>query len=170
MRRTIPILLSLIVSLACRDYNLERHVAGQAGLVPADKFASYGREQAIAVAIGREFARPYNSGPEAQAEIATTYARNKFGADIVDITPDPLGTSPHRNIQERLAHSDRPDRRRQDRGRNQGPVLTALLQVTTTVPQPRLRAVSRRPRLPSGLRPVFRSAVQLPVSTAGRGP
>jgi len=91
MRRTIPILLSLIVSLACRDYNLERHIGGQAGLVPADKFASYGREQAIAVAIGREFARPYNSGPEAQAEIATTYARNKFGADIVDITPDPLG-------------------------------------------------------------------------------
>jgi hypothetical protein len=80
MRRTIPILLGLIASLACRDYNLERHVAGQAGLV-----------QAIAVAIGREFARPYNSGPEAQAEIATTYARNKFGADIVDITPDPLG-------------------------------------------------------------------------------
>lgn len=91
MRRTIPILLSLIASLACRDYNLERHVATQAGLVPADQFASYGREQAIAVAIGREFARPYNSGPDAQAEITATYARNKFPEDIVDITPDPLG-------------------------------------------------------------------------------
>ncbi len=74
---------------ACRDYNFKRHVSSQDGLVPADQFARYGREQAIAVALGREFARPYNSGPEAQVDIVVNYARNKFPKDIVDISGDP---------------------------------------------------------------------------------
>lgn len=91
MRRTSWILLLGLAAAACRDYNYERHVANQTGLVPPDQFAMYGREQAISVAIGREFARPYNSGPDAQAEIAMNYARSKFGKDIVNITPDPLG-------------------------------------------------------------------------------
>jgi hypothetical protein len=75
----------------CRDYQFTPHVTNQAGLIPADQYARYGHEQAVAVAIGREFARPYNSGPEAQAEIAMTYARNKFGQDITEISADPLG-------------------------------------------------------------------------------
>jgi len=84
--------LGLLAGLsACRDYNLLRHVSNQAGLIPADQYARYGREQAIAVAIGREFARPYNSGPEAQADVAINYARNKFRADIVDMSADPKG-------------------------------------------------------------------------------
>jgi hypothetical protein len=41
------------------------------------------------VAIGREFARPFNSGPEKQVEMAIAYAR-KF-PDILDISGDPLG-------------------------------------------------------------------------------
>jgi hypothetical protein len=89
------ILTALVASVAllgaCRDYNSQRHVANQQGLIPADQFARYGREQAIAMAIGREFARPYNSGPEAQAEVAIAYARNKFGKDVTDISADPLG-------------------------------------------------------------------------------
>lgn len=90
--RCTPWVLACVLSLpACRDYHLERHVASQAGLVPPDRYALYGREQAITVAIGREFARPYNSGPQAQADIAVNYAKQKFAADIVDITPDPLG-------------------------------------------------------------------------------
>jgi hypothetical protein len=84
--------LALCAGLAgCRDYNLKRHVSSQDGLIPADQYARYGREQAIAVAIGREFARPYNSGPDAQAEVTINYARNKFSADITDISADPLG-------------------------------------------------------------------------------
>jgi len=93
-----PLRLSILALLAlasgsagCRDYNLKRHDSGQAGLIPADQYARYGREQAIIVAIGREFARPYNSGPQAQADVAIAYARNKFGADIVDISADPAG-------------------------------------------------------------------------------
>ncbi|HXG44585.1 MAG TPA: hypothetical protein VNJ71_07510 [Gemmatimonadales bacterium] len=81
----------LVAPAACRDYRSEPRLSDQAGLIPADQFARYGREQAIAVAIGREFARPYNSGPEKQAEVAMHYARTKFGADVVDITADPLG-------------------------------------------------------------------------------
>ena len=90
--------LSLIFALAavpastgCRDYDYKRHVSAQPGLIPADQYARYGREQAITVAIGREFARPYNSGAEAQAEIAINYARNTFGKDIATISADPLG-------------------------------------------------------------------------------
>jgi len=93
--RTRFILTALVASVvllgACRDYNSQRHVANQQGLIPADQFARYGREQAIVMAIGREFARPYNSGPEAQAEVAIAYARNRFGKDITDISADPLG-------------------------------------------------------------------------------
>jgi hypothetical protein len=84
--------LGLMTGLGgCRDYNYIRHVSSQDGLIPADQYARYGREQAIAVAIGREFARPYNSGPEAQAEVTINYARNHFAQDIVDLSADPLG-------------------------------------------------------------------------------
>jgi hypothetical protein len=76
---------------ACRDYDYRRHVSDQAGLVPADTYARYGREQAIVVAIGREFARPYNSGAQAQAEVALNYARTRFNSDIRDISADPQG-------------------------------------------------------------------------------
>lgn len=90
--RLVCLALGLLAGLtACRDYNLKRHVTSQSGLIPADQYARYGREQAIVVAIGREFARPYNSGPQAQAEVAMTYARNKFGADLTEISADPLG-------------------------------------------------------------------------------
>lgn len=92
MRPTRLLLLALlaVASLgACRDYNFKRHVSSQDGLIPADQYARYGREQAIAVAIGREFARPYNSGPEAQVDVAINYARTNFGKDIRDIAGDP---------------------------------------------------------------------------------
>ena len=47
------------------------------------------REQAIVIAIGREFGRPYNSGPGMQAEQAMNFAK-KF-PDVVDILADTLG-------------------------------------------------------------------------------
>lgn len=92
MRPTRLLLVALlaVASLgACRDYNFKRHVSSQDGLIPADQYARYGREQAIAVAIGREFARPYNSGPEAQVDVAINYARTNFAKDIRDISGDP---------------------------------------------------------------------------------
>lgn len=91
LRPAVPFLVAAALLGGCRDYNFTRHVSSQDGLVPADQFARYGREQAIAMAIGREFGRPYNSGPEAQAEVAINYARGKFNADIENIAADPQG-------------------------------------------------------------------------------
>lgn len=88
-RHLLLVVLAVTSMGACRDYNFKRHVSNQDGLIPADQYARYGREQAIAVAIGREFARPYNSGPEAQVDVAINYARNTFAKDIRDISGDP---------------------------------------------------------------------------------
>jgi hypothetical protein len=87
-RRLLPLLL-LAALAACRDYGYYQPIASQKGLVPADQFASYGREQAISVAIGREFARPYNSGSGVQMQVAMTYAK-KF-PDVIEVTGDSLG-------------------------------------------------------------------------------
>lgn len=91
MTRILTIAILALGLGACRTYDQQSPIASQKGLLPADQFARYGREQAISIAIGREFARPYNSGPEQQAEIATTYAKKNFPNDIVEIVPDPLG-------------------------------------------------------------------------------
>jgi hypothetical protein len=90
-RSSLALATTLALLGGCRDYQYEKHLAAQKGLIPADQFATYGREQAIAVAIGREFARPWNSGAETQADVVIGYARNKFGKDISDISADPLG-------------------------------------------------------------------------------
>jgi hypothetical protein len=88
LRPTLLLGLALTALGGCRDYQFKTHVSDQAGLLPADQYARYGREQAITVAIGREFARPYNSGPDAQVEVTISYARNHFSSDIVSISGD----------------------------------------------------------------------------------
>jgi hypothetical protein len=89
MRRPVIALLVLLGVAACRDYNYAGHLENQGALLPADQFASYGREQAIVVAIGREFGRPYNSGVGAPSRVAIEFAR-QF-PDIVSIYADSLG-------------------------------------------------------------------------------
>jgi hypothetical protein len=93
VKRTSRLSIVLVLGIAalggCRDYQLTKQVGIQDGLIPPDQFARYGREQAISVAIGREFGRPYNSGVDAQAEVAINYARNKFAKDIEVIMADP---------------------------------------------------------------------------------
>jgi hypothetical protein len=74
-------MLFVVALASCRTYHLESRLTDQDGLVPADQFARYGREQAQEMAIGREFAR-------AQEE-AITYARTL--PDVTDIQADPLG-------------------------------------------------------------------------------
>lgn len=88
MKRLPLLLLAALLAGGCRKYDYYDHVSSQKGLIDADKFAAYGRDQAIVVAIGREYARPYNSGLGAQARVAMAYAR-KF-PDIVDIQADTL--------------------------------------------------------------------------------
>lgn len=82
-------LLALVTLAGCRHYDIKSHISDQGGLLPADQFASYGREQAIAVAIGREFGRPYNSGVGAPSRIAMAYS--KQFPEVVDIDADSLG-------------------------------------------------------------------------------
>jgi len=77
---------------ACRGYTYDSHIASQGGLLPADVYARYGREQAISVALGREFARPYNSGPATQVDVVTNYARAKFPDDVTGILADAQGS------------------------------------------------------------------------------
>jgi hypothetical protein len=89
----IAMLVLLVGSAACRSYEAYPRLASQKGLVPADRFAAYGREQAEAVAIGRELAAAHQGeSPDAlsrQAATAAAYAKTL--PDVVDVTPDPAG-------------------------------------------------------------------------------
>jgi hypothetical protein len=93
MRRSVGVVVLLAGLVSCRDYNLHSRLTDQDGLVPADRFARYGREQAEEMAIAREFgAAIKRTTPEAlakQAEAASGYARTL--PDIADVQADPLG-------------------------------------------------------------------------------
>ena len=92
MKRSFAIVL-LVVLASCRSYDFESRLTDQDGRVPPDQFARYGREQAQATAIAREFGHAGNgSSPEdleKQAEAAISYARTL--PDVIDIRADPLG-------------------------------------------------------------------------------
>ena len=83
MNRRFGVWLVLLAVVSCRDYDYESPLTSQDGLVPADQFARYGKEQAEVVAIGREFARAR------PADSAMAYARTL--PDVVDIHADTLG-------------------------------------------------------------------------------
>jgi hypothetical protein len=85
--------LLLLTLPGCRDYDLRPHLVDDDGLIPAEQYAGYGREQAQAIAIAREFAQAdEGSSPSQrarQAEAAVKYARTL--PDIVDVKADPQG-------------------------------------------------------------------------------
>ena len=93
MTRSSATLLLVLALASCRTYDYGTHVSDSGGLVPDEQFARYGREQAQAVAIAREFARAHQgSSPDAlraQADSAVAYARRQ--PDVVDAVADPLG-------------------------------------------------------------------------------
>jgi hypothetical protein len=81
MRRLVPI--ALVAALAaCPSYDAEPYVSSDKGLLDADQWAGYGPEQAVAVAIGREFGAQ-------SAAAAAEYAR-KFPA-VDSVAVDSLG-------------------------------------------------------------------------------
>ncbi|HEY7634083.1 MAG TPA: hypothetical protein VH763_00940 [Gemmatimonadales bacterium] len=86
-------LLLVLSVVSCRSYDYYSRLSSQRGLTPPDQFARYGREQAEAVAIAREFGKSYQGNtPDAfakQAQAAVSYAKTL--PDVVDVTPDPLG-------------------------------------------------------------------------------
>jgi hypothetical protein len=86
--------LTLLVALcSCRAYDFMPRLDDQHGLIPPDQFARYGREQAEAVAIGREYGKALRGDSPAdltrQAESAVRYARSL--PDVTNVTADPLG-------------------------------------------------------------------------------
>lgn len=93
MRR---VALAVVVALsagACRPYDSYAPLADQDGLIPAEQFARYGRQQAEMVAIGRALSEWRMTGDEAglteQADRTACFAR-RF-PDVATVDPDPLG-------------------------------------------------------------------------------
>ena len=93
MNRRLIVLLPVLLLAGCRQYDAERRLTSQDGLLPSDQYARYGKEQAEAVAIAREYGRAaQGSSPDAlarQADSAMKYARTL--PDVADIVADPLG-------------------------------------------------------------------------------
>jgi hypothetical protein len=83
MNRRLVGFVAALVLASCRSYDYHSPVTEANGLVSPDQFARYGRDQAQAVAIGREFGRT------GRADSAIAYARTL--GDVADITADTLG-------------------------------------------------------------------------------
>ena len=92
MRVSVGALL-IAGSLLAWDYDLSDRLVNQDGLVPADQYARYGREQAQEIAIAREFAQAHRGSSPAelaqQAEAAGKYARSL--PDVANVKADPQG-------------------------------------------------------------------------------
>lgn len=92
MRRLFACALLVAGVAGCRDYDRYTYVSSQAGLLPADSFAKYGPDQAIAMAVGREYGKAHHgTSPEdytKQADVAVAYGK-KF-TQVKSITADPL--------------------------------------------------------------------------------
>lgn len=93
MGRSFAVLVLLLMLGSCRAYDFESRLTNQAGLIPAERFARYGREQAQEVAIAREYGHADDgTTPEdlvKRANTAVSYARTL--PDVTDIGADPLG-------------------------------------------------------------------------------
>lgn len=82
-----------LIGLSCRGYDNYAPVAKQSGLIPAERFARYGREQASVVAIGRSIAAWRMTSDPADQEQQVNQARC-FALRLPEVEradPDPLG-------------------------------------------------------------------------------
>jgi hypothetical protein len=93
LKQTIGIALAFTALTSCRDYDLHSRLTSQRGLVPADRFARYGREQAEEMAVARELgtALQHSSSSDLtrQVDEAASYARSL--PDMADVQADPAG-------------------------------------------------------------------------------
>lgn len=91
-RALAPLALALLLT-ACPTYDEYPKLSDQEGLVDADTYARYGKEQAQAMAIAREYGH-FHAGDsrdelQAAAESAMAYASTL--PDVTGITADSLG-------------------------------------------------------------------------------
>jgi hypothetical protein len=93
MNRSLAVLLLLAALTSCRDYDLHSRLTNQDGLVPADRFARYGQEQAQEMAIARQLGSVMKGSSiqdsAKQKAAASNYARSLPG--VADVQVDPLG-------------------------------------------------------------------------------
>jgi hypothetical protein len=90
MKRFFGLVMGLTTLASCRDYDFHSRLTDQDGLIPADQFARYGREQADAMAIGREFGADLKAGStDDPAKQPSGYARTL--PEVADVQADPLG-------------------------------------------------------------------------------
>ena len=93
MKRSFGAVMLLTALTSCRDYDLHSRLTDQDGLVPADQFARYGREQAEEMAIARELGAAIDQSSREdlvkKVESVSRYARTL--PDVADIQADPLG-------------------------------------------------------------------------------
>jgi hypothetical protein len=93
MSRSFAVVVLVVALSSCRAYDLESRLTNQAGLIPADRFARYGREQAQEVAIAREYGHARDGSTHEElikrADTAVKYARTL--PDVRDAGADPVG-------------------------------------------------------------------------------
>jgi hypothetical protein len=81
MKRSVGAVVLLVSTLtSCRHYDFQSNVSKEAGLIPAEQFTRYGREQAQLIAAGREL------GHADSAASALAYARGL--PDVANVTVD----------------------------------------------------------------------------------
>ena len=93
MSQSLIVGFLLLGLVSCRSYDLSSRLTSQRGLIPADQYARYGREQAQEIAIAREFGHASKGASleelTKQAEAATGYAKSL--PDVAAVKSDPLG-------------------------------------------------------------------------------
>ena len=93
MKRGFAILIAAILFGGCRSYDRYTPLVDQDGLIPADRFALYGHEQAQVIAIGREFGSALTTksaeGFAEQTAAAVAYATSL--PDVVAVQADTIG-------------------------------------------------------------------------------
>ena len=91
MRRLLGCLAAVALA-GCPTYDRYDKLADQKGMLSADKFASYGPEQAQKIAIGRALAQAYDGGsvPDFAAQMGVAVAYAKSMPDVVDVHADTL--------------------------------------------------------------------------------
>lgn len=85
MKRSMTLAAAAAMLVSCRSYDYRDTISAQKGLIPADQYARYGREQAEVVAAGRELA---HFAADSVQE-AVKYARGL--PDVANVTPDARG-------------------------------------------------------------------------------
>ena len=93
MTRALALLALTLALAGCPTYHEYPKLSDQGGYIDADQYARYGKEQAQAMAIAREYGAARQGDSRAdlgrQADSAIAYARTL--PDVVDVDADSLG-------------------------------------------------------------------------------